>query len=134
MGPGAADPGPQPQLEFNPAAPGTWAADWSGVEGRTYFLQWSLDLSTWYYAPFIHFGDGVHSRGCAISEHQVMNGGVPSEQHCIVPDGVFRMRGWDSAGQSAIDLTGAAETLIEVYHPSSYDTGAHTFSGQPHSH
>jgi Bacterial TSP3 repeat len=65
VGPGVADPAPQPQLEFNPAAPGTWAADWTGVEDRTYFLQWSLDLSTWYYAPFIHFGDGDHSRGCS---------------------------------------------------------------------
>jgi hypothetical protein len=64
-GPGSADPAPQPQVEFNAAAPGTWAADWQGVEDRTYFLQWSSDLVTWYYAPFIHFGDGAHSRGCS---------------------------------------------------------------------
>jgi hypothetical protein len=63
-GPGAADPAPQPQILFAPAAPGTWAADWAGVAGRAYFLQWSTDLVTWHYAPFIDFGEGDHSRGC----------------------------------------------------------------------
>src|ERR1035437_10733124 len=26
-------------------------------------MQWSQDLKTWSYAPFIDFGDGMHSRG-----------------------------------------------------------------------
>lgn len=64
-GPGAADPAPQPPMRFAPAAPGTWAADWSGVAGRTYFFQWSTDLVAWYYAPFLHFGEGDYSQGCA---------------------------------------------------------------------
>lgn len=56
---------PQPGITFSKAAPGTFAADWDGVAGRTYFMQWSPDLRTWFYAPFIHFGDGMHSRGLA---------------------------------------------------------------------
>ena len=63
--PGVADPVPQTQLRFNAAAPGTWAADWTGVDGRTYFSQWSTDMVNWYYAPFIDFGEGEHSRGTA---------------------------------------------------------------------
>jgi len=63
--PGTADPVPQPQIVFSPAASGTWAADWTGVAGRTYFLQWSTDLVGWGYAPLIRFGEGDFSQGCA---------------------------------------------------------------------
>lgn len=62
----AVDP-PQPNMVFSTAAPGTFAADWQGIEGRTYFMQWSQDLLNWHYAPFIDFGDGMHSRGLASS-------------------------------------------------------------------
>ena len=58
---------PQPQVFFSAAAPGTWAVDWAGVEQRTYFLQWSNNLSTWSYAKSIDFGAGPHSRGCSSS-------------------------------------------------------------------
>ncbi len=61
----SADMAPQPQVAFTQAAPGTFAADWQGVQGRIYFLQWTLDMQTWFYAPFIDFGDGMHSRGLA---------------------------------------------------------------------
>lgn len=63
--PGAADSVPQTPQRFAVAAPGTWAADWTGVDGRTYFSQWSTDMVNWYYAPFIDFGEGEHSRGTA---------------------------------------------------------------------
>ncbi len=66
-GPGTADPESQPPLKFAPAAPGTWAADWQGTVDRTYFFQWSPDMVNWYYAPFIDFGVGQHSRGGASS-------------------------------------------------------------------
>lgn len=62
-GPISADMAPQPPMSFNKVAQGTFAADWQGVEGRTYFMQWSLDLVTWQYAPVIDFGDGMHSLG-----------------------------------------------------------------------
>lgn len=59
------DPTPQPQMSFSPGLEGTFNADWEGVASRTYFTQFSLDLVTWHYAPFIDFGDGVHNRGMA---------------------------------------------------------------------
>lgn len=60
-----ADIAPQPQIVFTKGLENTFAADWQGVAGRVYFMQWSLDLQTWFYAPFIDFGDGMHSRGFA---------------------------------------------------------------------
>jgi hypothetical protein len=63
MGPIAADPAPQPQVIFTQGLQGTCAADWQGVEGRIYFMQWSVDLETWQFTPFLDFGDGMHSRG-----------------------------------------------------------------------
>lgn len=64
-GPISADMAPQPPLAFSQGLENTFAADWQGVEDRIYFMQWSLDLETWFYAPFIDFGDGMHSRGLA---------------------------------------------------------------------
>ncbi len=57
------DPAPQPQMDFNQGLHGTFNADWEGVTGRTYFMQFSMNLIDWHYAPFIHFGDGGHHRG-----------------------------------------------------------------------
>lgn len=64
-GPISADMAPQPEIAFTKGLENTFAADWQGVAGRTYLMQWSLDLQTWFYAPFIDFGDGMHSRGMA---------------------------------------------------------------------
>lgn len=58
-----ATPGPQQQVSFTEGAGGTWNADWSGVSARTYFLQWSLDLVNWHYAPLVEFGAGLKSFG-----------------------------------------------------------------------
>ncbi len=63
MGPISADPAPQPPVIFTQGLQGTFAADWQGVAGRIYFMQWSTDLVTWEYTPFLDFGDGMHSRG-----------------------------------------------------------------------
>ncbi len=65
IGPISADMAPQPAVKFTSGLENTFAADWQGVAGRVYFMQWSLDLETWFYAPFIDFGDGMHSRGLA---------------------------------------------------------------------
>lgn len=64
-GPLVADPQlvPQDQVAFTAGSSGTWNADWQGVEHRVYFMQWSLDMVTWNYCPFIHFGPGIQSRG-----------------------------------------------------------------------
>ncbi len=48
------------QIEFVPWSGGTFKSDWPGVAQRTYFYQWSHDLVTWHYAPFMAFGDGGH--------------------------------------------------------------------------
>lgn len=65
ISPISADMAPQPQVAFTPGLENTFAADWQGVQGRVYFMQWSLDMQTWLYCPFINFGDGMHSRGLA---------------------------------------------------------------------
>jgi hypothetical protein len=57
------DPAPQPQMQFTQGLQGTFNADWEGVAGRTYFSQFSFDLETWHYAPYIDFGAGSHHRG-----------------------------------------------------------------------
>lgn len=58
-----ADPPLQPQVSFTKGSASTWNADFSGVAQRTYFVQWSLDLVSWNYAPVIEFGSGVKSYG-----------------------------------------------------------------------
>lgn len=53
----------QPQVVFTERGNSTRNADWSGVTTRTYFLQWSLDLVNWNYAPVVEFGTGLKSFG-----------------------------------------------------------------------
>lgn len=85
--PMSADMAPQAPVKFTPAAPGTFAADWQGVTGRVYFMQWSLDLESWFYAPFMDFGDGMHSRGLAGS----------------APKGFFRLHYGEYPGINSLD-------------------------------
>ncbi len=54
---------PQPNVSFTPGASSTWNADWNGITGRTYFLQFSVDLVNWNYAPTMRYGNSVHSLG-----------------------------------------------------------------------
>lgn len=54
IGSTAAEPLGQ-QFTFTSAGGTTWDIDWTGVSGRTYFIQWSLDLETWAYAPVVEF-------------------------------------------------------------------------------
>lgn len=56
-------PPPQPQIDFSQGLQGTFNAGWEGIAARTYFMQFSMNLVDWHYAPFIHFGDGGHHRG-----------------------------------------------------------------------
>jgi hypothetical protein len=54
-----ADPEPLPaqlQVSFTQGASDTWNIDFQGVEHRVYFIQWSLDLVAWHFAPFMEFG------------------------------------------------------------------------------
>lgn len=52
----ASEPAPQPQVSFTPSGSNIWDISWDGVSGRTYFIQWSLDLLDWDYAPVVDFG------------------------------------------------------------------------------
>ncbi len=64
----SADHGVPPDaISFHAGSGGSWSADWSGIHGRSYFFQWSTDLESWAYAPFVDFSDGIHSRGCLSS-------------------------------------------------------------------
>lgn len=48
---------PQAQVSFTEGSSGTWNIDWvGGDEHRIFFVQWSLDLVTWHFAPFMEFG------------------------------------------------------------------------------
>jgi hypothetical protein len=62
VGSATADPLGQ-QLSFTPDSGTTWNVDWDGVAGRTYFIQWSLDLETWGYAPMVEFGTNPATYG-----------------------------------------------------------------------
>ena len=54
-----AEPLPE-QMTFTRSASGVSSSDWPGVAKRTYFYQWSPDLVTWSFAPFMTFGIGPH--------------------------------------------------------------------------
>lgn len=48
------------QMTFIPWTGGAWKSSWPGEPQRTYFYQWSNDLVTWHYAPYLAFGTGGH--------------------------------------------------------------------------
>ena len=58
--PAPADMTPQPQASLIQGSSTDWSLDWDGVEQRTYFTQWSLDLVTWNYSPNIEYGSNVN--------------------------------------------------------------------------
>lgn len=50
---------PQEPPYFTPGdVPAEVDVNWSSVPGRTYFMQFSLDMTLWHYAPYIEYGDG----------------------------------------------------------------------------
>lgn len=49
----------QPQASFTQASADFWNLDWQGVDGRTYFIQTSVDLLHWEYEPTMTFGTGL---------------------------------------------------------------------------
>jgi hypothetical protein len=61
----SADPAPQPQVSFTEGSSVTWNADWTGVAGRTYFAQGSIDLTNWEYLSVLEFGTGLKGAGIA---------------------------------------------------------------------
>lgn len=58
-----ANPTAQPQIILTLGANDTINADWVGVDGRTYFVQCSLELQNWFHAPVVEHGLGIKSYG-----------------------------------------------------------------------
>ncbi|MCP5538443.1 MAG: hypothetical protein H7A51_19695 [Akkermansiaceae bacterium] len=49
----------QPQPRVTPLTADTFNLDWEGITGRTYFVQYSLDLVAWQFMPVIEPGNGT---------------------------------------------------------------------------
>ncbi len=96
---------PQRDMRISPAAAGTFAADWQGEENRIYFLQWSMDFTTWHYAPLIDFGDGEHSRGVNSSANKSF-----FRLHCVDFPGITTV---DEARNADFDADGLSN-IFEV--------------------
>lgn len=62
---------PDEQVTFTRWTGGTWKSAWPGVPQRTYFYQWSHDLVTWHYAPYMAFGTGGHESFMASSPNKL---------------------------------------------------------------
>lgn len=108
-----ADIAPQPQIVFTKGLENTFAADWQGVAGRVYFMQWSLDLQTWFYAPFIDFGDGMHSRGFA--------GSAPKSFFRLHHDDFPGITSLDEARNADFDGDGLSNIFEVTFGYSPYD-------------
>ncbi|MCF7674960.1 MAG: hypothetical protein K9M97_06430 [Akkermansiaceae bacterium] len=52
--------GPQEQMVFAIRPDLTVGTAWLGVEGRSYFMEWSVDLTHWHYLPMMKHGVGTH--------------------------------------------------------------------------
>lgn len=63
----SADPPPQPAVTLVPGPGNSYTAEWEGVAGRSYFLQFTTDLVSWNYAPMMRFGSGSKSVGLTSS-------------------------------------------------------------------
>jgi hypothetical protein len=116
IGPISADMAPQPQVIFTLGLENTFAADWQGVAGRVYFMQWSLDLETWFYAPFIDFGDGMHSRGMAGTSDKGFY-----RLHCVDDPEIASL---DEAMNADFDGDGLSNIFEVTYGYGPYDTAS----------
>ncbi len=67
---GATEPEPQPEVEFKKGLGGFWDVDFEGAGGRTFFIQWSTNLSAWSYAMTMDFGESPVT-------HHINPGGAP---------------------------------------------------------
>ncbi|MDB6076498.1 MAG: uncharacterized protein JWO82_245, partial [Akkermansiaceae bacterium] len=71
---------PAQELSIGKGTLNTWNLTWQGAAGRTDFVQWSLDLATWTYAPFIENGDGARSYGVSSTAPRMFFRLVHSDQ------------------------------------------------------
>jgi hypothetical protein len=82
-----ADLAPQQNITPTLVNANTLNASWQGIDSRTYFLQTSLDMYTWRYAPMVEFGNGTKS-------HNINTQGAPKF--------FLRLQYMDSSGISTL--------------------------------
>lgn len=51
--------GSQPSPTVTPGSQNNFFLDWQGIAGRTYFMQCSIDMQNWDYAPDVWLGNGL---------------------------------------------------------------------------
>jgi hypothetical protein len=101
------------EVSLTQGTSGSWNADWSGLAGRTDFLQFSLDLEEWHYAPLIEYGAGPKSLGFTSSSDKLF---LRLQQAFVVttdPEG----DDYDNDGLSNID-----EVTLHNTNPLDHDT------------
>lgn len=102
-----------PEMSLTQGTSGSWNADWNGLAGRTDFLQFSLDLKDWHYAPVVEYGAGPNSFGFTSSSDKLF---LRLQQALIVttdPEG----DDYDNDGLSNID-----EVTLYNTNPLDHDT------------
>lgn len=92
---------------------GTWIADWNGLAERTDFIQWSLDLQDWHFAPVVEYGAGVKSYGFTSSTDKFF----VRLEHAYIPSADPEGDDYDYDSLSNID-----EVTLHDTDPLSWDT------------
>lgn len=108
-----ATPQPQPQVSFTEGASGTWNTDWSGVTLRTYFVEWSLDLVNWHYAPLIEFGTGLKSSGTNTQGERKFF----VRLHCVDAKGIANLAEAETADYDGDGVSNRNEVEVEMSNP-----------------
>jgi hypothetical protein len=105
------------QMTFVPWTGGNWKSDWPGVAQRTYFYQWSADLVTWHYAPFMAFGTGGHEYFMSASPTKLF-----VRLHRVDDPSVTTLLEAQNADFDGDGLTNLAEVMSHSTLPLSWDT------------
>lgn len=92
---------------------GTWNADWNGLPERTDFIQWSLDLQDWHFAPAVEYGAGVKSYGFTSSTDKFF----VRLEHAYIPSADPEGDDYDYDSLSNID-----EVILHDTDPLKWDT------------
>ncbi len=108
-----ANPEPQSQVSFTEGASGTWNADWSGVSTRTYFLECSLDLVNWDYAPLVEFGTGLKSAGVNTQGEQK----IFVRLHYVDAKGIANLAEAEAADYDGDGVSNRFEVEVEMSDP-----------------
>ncbi len=100
-------------ISLTQGSSGTWNADWNGLADRTDFVQWSLDLQDWHFAPVVEYGGGVKSYGFTSSSSKFF----VRLQQAYIPSTDPEGDDYDGDGLSNID-----EVTLHDTNPLEWDT------------